>query len=91
MFPHPPYSPDLAARDFWVFPEIKLTMKGNHFDVIPEIEVATKECIRALVKDDFQNYFRSWQDCWRKCIDSRGDYFEGANCTLKLIYSCVFR
>jgi hypothetical protein len=41
--PHPSYSPDLAPCDFWLFPKIKLTMKGSRFDTIPEIEAATKE------------------------------------------------
>jgi hypothetical protein len=39
--------PDLAPCDFWLFPEIKLTTKGNRFDAIPEIEAATKERLRA--------------------------------------------
>jgi hypothetical protein len=58
--PYPPYSPDLAPCDFWLFPEIKLTMKGNRFDTIPEMEDATKERLIALTKDDFQGCFRSW-------------------------------
>jgi hypothetical protein len=51
--PHPSNSPDLAPCDFWLFPKIKLTIKGNHFDTIPEIEATTKERLRALTKDDF--------------------------------------
>ena len=27
--PHPPYSPDLAPCDFWLFPKVKVTMKVN--------------------------------------------------------------
>jgi hypothetical protein len=72
VWPHPPYSPDLALCDFWLFSKIKLT-KGNHFDMIPEIEAAKKEHLRLLTKDDSQNCFRSWQDHWNKCIDSKGD------------------
>jgi hypothetical protein len=44
--PHPPYSPDLAPCGFWLFPKIKLTMEGNRFDTVPEIETATKEAIK---------------------------------------------
>jgi hypothetical protein len=33
----------VAPCDFWISPKIKLTMKGNSFDNIPEIEAATKE------------------------------------------------
>jgi hypothetical protein len=45
VWPHSPYLPDLALCDFWLFPKIKLMMIGNHFDMIPEIEVATKEWV----------------------------------------------
>jgi hypothetical protein len=82
--PHPPYSPDLAPFDFWLFPKIELTVKGNRFDTIPEIEAATEERLRALTRDDFPSYFSSWQDRWNKCIDCKEDYFEG-DCTFKLM------
>jgi hypothetical protein len=72
--PHQPYSTDLARYDFWLLREIKLTMKGNRFDTIPGIDAATKERLRELTKDDFQSCFRSWQDRWNKCMDSKGDY-----------------
>jgi len=29
--PHPPYSPDLAPCDFYLFPKLKLKLKGHHF------------------------------------------------------------
>jgi hypothetical protein len=51
-------------------------MKGNRFVTIPEIEAATKERLKALTKDEFQSCFRSRQDRWNTCIDSKGDYFE---------------
>ena len=29
---HPAYSPDLATSEFFLFPKIKETLKGRHFD-----------------------------------------------------------
>jgi hypothetical protein len=77
--PHPPQSPDLAPCDFWLFPEIKLTMEINRFYTIQKIEPATKDRLRALTKYDFQSSFRSWRDRCNKCarIDSKRDYSEG--------------
>ena len=40
--PHPPYSPDLAPCDFWLFPRVKMTMKGKRFESIQDIEAPTK-------------------------------------------------
>jgi hypothetical protein len=74
--PHPTHLPDLASCDFWLFPKLKLTMKGNHFDMISEIEAASKQHLSALMNDDFQGCFRSWQDCWNKCTESKG-YHDG--------------
>lgn len=75
--PHPPYSPDLAPCDFWLFPKIKTVLKGKRFDTIPDIEIATKEQLKALPKEAFQKCFQSWIQRWDKCIFSQGEYFEG--------------
>jgi len=41
LCPYPPYSPHLAPCDFWLFPEVKMTMKGKRFESIQDIEAAT--------------------------------------------------
>jgi len=33
-YPHPSYSPDLAPCDFFLFPKLKLKLKGHRFDTI---------------------------------------------------------
>jgi transposase len=35
---HPPYSPDLAPCDFFLFPKIKSALKGNHFTSIDAVK-----------------------------------------------------
>jgi histone-lysine N-methyltransferase SETMAR len=39
VVPHPPYSPDLAPSDFWLFPKLE-TLKGQHFSSDAEVEAA---------------------------------------------------
>ena len=34
IVPHPPYSLDLAPGDFFLFPKLKTTLKGCHFQTI---------------------------------------------------------
>ena len=75
--PHPPYSPDLAPCDFWLFPKVKMTMKGKRFESIQDIEAATTAQLKTLTKEDFQNCFRKWQERWDKCVRSEREYFEG--------------
>jgi len=38
VIPHPPYSPNLAPCDFFLFPKLKLRMKGQTFDTTEEIQ-----------------------------------------------------
>jgi hypothetical protein len=68
--PHPPC-------DFWLFPKVKMTMKGKRFESIQDIEAATTAQLKTLTKEDFQNCFRKWQERWYKCVRSEREYFEG--------------
>jgi len=77
VVPHPPYSPDLAPADFFLFPKLKTTLKGRRFQTIEEIqENATRE-LRAVTESAFQEAFQKWKKGWERCIASRWDYFEG--------------
>jgi len=68
VFSHPPYSLDLAPCDCWLFPKVKMTMKGKRFESIQDIEAAMTPQLKTLTKEDFQNCFRRWQERWDKCI-----------------------
>jgi hypothetical protein len=35
--PHLPYSPDLAPADFFLFPKMKMWLKGRNFHTVAEI------------------------------------------------------
>ncbi|UYV79771.1 hypothetical protein LAZ67_18000597 [Cordylochernes scorpioides] len=43
MMPQPPYSPDLAPCDFFLFPKLKRPMKGRRYATLEEIKTASKE------------------------------------------------
>jgi len=71
---HPAYSPDLAPRDFFLFPMIKEILKGRHFD---DIRSNTTAALKAIPQNQFQNCFEEWTKRWHQCIASQGWYFEG--------------
>lgn len=73
---HPPYSPDLAPSDFWLFPRVKQTLKGKRFESTDEIKQKTTSCLRAIPKQDFFRCFENWQQRWSKCVCVGGDYIE---------------
>ena len=74
---HPPYSPDLAPNDFWLFPRLKTKLKGTRFQSIEEIQQNATRELESISKLGFQSCFEQWQRRARHCIESQGDYFEG--------------
>ncbi|UYV76531.1 hypothetical protein LAZ67_14001018 [Cordylochernes scorpioides] len=76
MMPQPPYSPELAPGDFFLFPKLKRPMKGRH-----GIEGGAEK----ILKNDFLKCFEDWKNRWHKCIISHGDYFEGD----KIVRGCI--
>lgn len=77
IMPQPPYSPDLAPCDFFLFPKLKRPMKGRRYATIEEIKTASKEDLNKITKNDFSKCFEDWKKRYHKCIMSDGDYFEG--------------
>jgi len=75
--PHPAYSPDLAPCDFYVFPKMKLWLKGRHFASIEEVQAESQQILNMLMPVDFNECFQKWQNRWDRCIQAQGDYFEG--------------
>jgi len=77
IVPQPPYSPDLAPVDFFLFPKLNYTLKGCCFDTFDEIQKNSMKELFAIPKEAFQKVFQSWQNHWEQCVASEGNYFEG--------------
>jgi len=74
---NPPYSPDLAPCDFWLFPKLKIALKGQRFADLSEIQRNVKTLLRGILENDFQDCFRQLHHRLTKCIASQGEYFKG--------------
>jgi len=77
VIPHPPYSPDLAPCDFFLFPKMKLKLKGRRFDTIEEIQTETQNVFDFVTEKDFQEAFQKRRRRWDRCLHAGGNYFEG--------------
>ena len=75
--PHPPYSPDLAPCDFWLFPKLKENLRGNRYSTIEDMKEAVMRVLNTLTQEDFQGAFQKLLERYNKCIDVGGEYFEG--------------
>jgi hypothetical protein len=77
MAPQAPYSPDMAPCDFFLFPKLKLPLRGKRFETLEAVkENATKE-LKAIPISAYEKCFKDWLKRWHMCIASNGDYFEG--------------
>jgi len=74
--PQPPYSPDLAPPDFFLFPKVKKVLKETRFGTLEAVQLATTRALDALRIADFQGAFGDWKIRYHRVIDSNGDYFE---------------
>lgn len=73
---HPPYSPDLAPCDFFLFPKLKMPLKGCYFDDVDTIQMAVTRVLKAVPVEELEHSFQSLLDRCNRCIASEGDYFE---------------
>ena len=70
--PYPPYSPNLAPCDFWLFPNIR----GCRYETIEEMKEAVTKVIGTLIREDFYGAFQKLLERYNKCIAVGGDNFE---------------
>src|SRR5436190_4438061 len=75
--PHPPYSPDLAPNDFFLYPQAKKELKGRRFPTTIAAIKALEAILKVLAKEGFEHVFEEWQRRWKKCVALKGDYLEG--------------
>ena len=71
--PHPPYSPNIAPFDFWLFPKLR----DCRYERIEEMKEAVTKIIDTLTQEDFKGVFQKLFERYNKCIAAGGDYFEG--------------
>ena len=74
---HPPYSPDLSPPDYFLIPRLKICLKGKRFSDIDDIQRNVKIELKKIPQEDFARCFNDLYACSKKCVNLKGDYFEG--------------
>jgi hypothetical protein len=54
----PPYSPDLSLPDYFLFPKLKMKLKGLHFADVAEIQEAVTDELKKVQKEEFSVAFQ---------------------------------
>ena len=71
---HPPYSPDLAPSDYWLFSYIKQRLHDHSDEESLKSEIV--EIVNSIPKSEWKKTFDKLLERMRLCIENKGDYFE---------------
>ena len=74
--PQPPYSPDVAPADYFLFPKLKSSLKGRRHGSLNDVKEACTRSLKDLPESAYQGAFESWKSRWQKCVNAQGMYFE---------------
>jgi hypothetical protein len=73
---HPPYLPDLAPVDYFLFPKVKSHLKGHLFDSILDIQKAATSTLSTTAKDDFYKGTQKLYNRANLCVQLERMYVE---------------
>ena len=71
-----PYCPDLSPPDYFLFPKLKMKLKGVHFADVAETQEAITDELKKVQKEEFLAAFQKLYDHAKACIYATGAYFE---------------
>ena len=70
---HPPYSPDLAPRDFQLFLHLKKHHAGKKFDDVDEVQEEVTTWFKGQAADFYDSAIQKLVPRLNKCLDNAGD------------------
>jgi len=73
----PPYLPDLALEDFFLFTKLKSVLKGQWFEFVEGIKENLLAELRSVPNEAFKECFQNKKKFWEQCIKRWGEYFKG--------------
>ena len=73
--PHPPYSPDLAPSDYWLFGEMKRPLRGKRFPDFKGLDYQIK-LGKDTPKELYATGLEKLPERWKRCVDLKNEYIE---------------
>lgn len=74
VLPHPPYSPDLAPSDYYLFRSLSNHLREKIFDEVDDIEKWLRDFFDSQTKEFYYNGIHSLPARWQQVIDNDGHY-----------------
>jgi hypothetical protein len=75
-FNHPAILARFVSPDYFLFPKVKLQLKGVRFDTIEGIQKAVTDHLNTISTEDFSNAMEKLETRANLCITSNGSCFE---------------
>jgi len=75
-FDHPPYSPDLAPSDFYLFSKMKEHVAGKRFTDDEDLQHAVMDWLNSQVAIWYKEGISKLVSRYNKCLNVQGDYVE---------------
>ena len=72
----PSYSSDLCPPVYFLFPKLKMKLKGLHFVDVAEIQEAITDELKKVQKEEFLAAFQKLYDLAKAWLYANGAYFE---------------
>ena len=76
LLPHPPYSPDVAPSDYWLFADLKKIPQGRRFGSNEEVIAETKAYFEAKDKSFYKHGIEKLEKRWNDYIALEGNYID---------------
>ena len=73
--PHPPYSPDIAPSDFFLFGYVKEKLKGQVFRTREKLKEKIEEILEDIPRDLKIKVFKEWITRCEWIIEHSGEYY----------------
>jgi len=76
LLSHPPYSPDLAPSDYWLFEDLNKMLGGKKFPTNEEVIAKTEAYFEAKDKSFYKSGIEMLERRWNDCVALDGDYVD---------------
>ena len=74
--PQPPYSPDIAPSNFFLFGYIKSKLNGQHFDSVESLLEEVQEILSEISKETLKKVFEDCERRLNEVINRNGEFIE---------------
>ena len=74
---HPPYSPDLATSDCWLFPLLKDKLAERKVSLVQDLAKVVNSELKPIPKEEYRKAFSNRLRRLQHCINIDREYFDG--------------